>query len=124
MRSVSMATELDHVIRSNLQDVLEIRTNLHQRILAWTLSLTLGPDADSVEALAHIDHDTHDLATVVLERLADRRELGVEPEFVDIDHLFVFEAVGPFAAVLVLCIFPLWSDALLEEVVVGFYGKV
>lgn len=47
----------------------------------------------------------------------------MQPELVDIDALLVAEGVGPFAAVLVLGIFPLGADALFEEVVVGLEAK-
>ena len=48
----------------------------------------------------------------------------MEPEGVDVDGSLVFEGVGPFTAVLVLGVFPFWSDALFEEVVVGFETEV
>jgi len=47
----------------------------------------------------------------------------VQPEFVDGDGALLFEAVGPFAAVLVLRVFPFGSYAFFEEVVVGFQGQ-
>jgi len=46
----------------------------------------------------------------------------VQPEVVDGGGL-AFEAVGPFAAVLVLRVFPFGADAFLEEVVVGLKGE-
>ncbi len=46
----------------------------------------------------------------------------MEPQFVDIDAFLVFELVGPFAAVLVLRVFPFGTYAVFEEVVVGFVG--
>lgn len=48
----------------------------------------------------------------------------MEPEFVDGDGTFVFELVGPFSTVFILDIFPFRAHASLEEVVVGFEGKV
>lgn len=44
----------------------------------------------------------------------------MEPEFVDGDGALFFEAVGPFAAVFVLLVFPFGADAFFEEVIVGF----
>ena len=44
----------------------------------------------------------------------------MKPEFVDGGSAFVFELIGPFAAVLVLWIFPFGADTSFEEVVVGF----
>ena len=43
----------------------------------------------------------------------------MQPEGVD-RRSFAFETVGPFAAVLVLGVFPFGADAAFEEVVVGF----
>lgn len=48
----------------------------------------------------------------------------MQPQFVDVDALLVFELVGPLAAVLVLVVFPFRPDAALEEVVVGFQGEL
>lgn len=47
----------------------------------------------------------------------------MKPELVDGDLTLVFELVGPFPAVLVLCVFPFGPDAFLEEVVVGFEAE-
>ena len=47
----------------------------------------------------------------------------MQPELVDGGGALVFELVGPFAAVLVLGVFPFGPDAFLEEVVVGFQGE-
>lgn len=48
----------------------------------------------------------------------------MEPEFVDGNGTFVFKLEGPFATVFILDIFPFRTHASLEEVVVGFEGKV
>ena len=40
------------------------------------------------------------------------------------DAALVAEGVGPLAAVLVLGVFPLGADVLLEEVVVGLEGQL
>lgn len=47
----------------------------------------------------------------------------MQPEFIDWCGTLVFELVGPFAAVLVLRVFPFGPDALFEKVVVGFQGQ-
>lgn len=47
----------------------------------------------------------------------------MQPEFVDGDGALLFELVGPFAAVLVLRVFPFGADTAFEEVVVGFKGE-
>jgi hypothetical protein len=108
MRAVGMATKLDLLIRRQLHRLLELLANLHQSLLsravpALALTHRPRPQADAEEGLAHVDDDAHDLVVVVfLEGFADGGQLGVEPQFVDVDALLVFELVGPFAAVLVL----------------------
>lgn len=47
----------------------------------------------------------------------------MQPEFVDGDGALLLELVRPFAAVLVLRVFPFGTHAALEEVVVGFEGE-
>jgi hypothetical protein len=141
--TVRVARELDRLSSRQLQDFLELLANVHQDLLALlrrapfaTRNITVsstrdaladraGPDANTVEALADVDNDAHELSVVlVLERLADRREHDVQPELVDRDAALVFKLVGPFATMLVLDVFPFWSDAFLEEVVVGFEGEL
>jgi hypothetical protein len=130
MRAIGVTTKLNLLILRQLQRLLELLPNLHQRLLsraiaALALTHRPRPQADTEEGLAHIDDDTHDFVVVVfLESFADGGQLGVEPEFVDIDAFLVFELVGPFAAVLVLRIFPFGADAAFEEVVVGFLGEL
>jgi hypothetical protein len=108
MRAVGVATKLDLLIRRQLHRLLELLANLHQSLLsraipALALTHRPRPQADAEEGLAHVDDDAHDLVVVVfLEGFADGGQLGVEPQFVDVDALLVFELVGPFAAVLVL----------------------
>jgi hypothetical protein len=48
----------------------------------------------------------------------------VHPQIVDVDQLLVAEGVGPFAAMLVVDVFPLGADTGLEKVVVGFEGEL
>ena len=129
-----MTRELNHFRILHSQHLLEPLPNRHQDLLARIrrpgfaalitgdrLSSGPRPHADSVEALAHVDHDAHDLVVALaLERLADGGELGVQPDLVDVDRRLVAEGVGPFAAVLVLRILPFGAHALFEEVVVGF----
>jgi len=130
MRAVGVTTKLDLLIRRQLHRLLELLPNLQQGLLSRAIAaLALAhrprPQPDAEEGLAHIDDDAHDLVVVVfLEGFADGGQLGVEPQFVDVDALLVFELVGPFAAVLVLRIFPFGADAAFEEVVVGFLGEL
>ena len=82
----------------------------------------LCPESNPIEATAHVHYDTHDLAVVgALESLANSREHDVEPEGID-GGGSAFEAVGPFAAMLVLGVFPFRTYAALEEMVIGFEG--
>jgi serine/threonine protein kinase HipA of HipAB toxin-antitoxin module len=128
-----MTRELQDICILQPQHLLEAPPNRHQRLLALlrraSLAIPIGgnsltnrprPDTDSVKALADIDHDAHDfVVTFVLQSFADGGELSVQPELVDGDAALVAEGIGPFAAVLVLLVFPFRTDALLEEVVVG-----
>jgi hypothetical protein len=47
----------------------------------------------------------------------------VEPQFVNGDIPLLLELIRPFPSVLVLYVLPFWSNALLEEVIVGLQGK-
>ena len=122
-----MPTKLNHLRIPQLQDLLKPRPDLQEcffptiRISAVPrpFTHTSRPQSDPVEPLSHIDHDAHNLVVVVVfESFTDGGELGVEPERVDVDGSLVFERVGPLPAVLLLGVFPFWSDALFEEVVV------
>lgn len=141
MRTVRMSRKLHNLTILQHQHLLQLAPNLLQNALALlrasslaardialspaihALAHRLRPEADAVEAAADIDHHAHDLAVaLVLERLPDGGEHDVQPEVVD-GGGFAFEAVGPFAAVLVLGVFPFGADAFLEEVVVGLKGE-
>jgi hypothetical protein len=129
--TVRVSTELQHLIPAQLQRLLAPSANLHQSFLACAIAALARltrrprPQTDAEEGLAHVDHDTHDLVIGVgFEGLADGCELGVQPELVDVDALFVSELIGPFAAVFVLDIFPFRAHALFEKVVVGFMGQL
>lgn len=143
MRTVGVARKLDLLAILELQGLLEVLANLHQDRLALfdTASLaasmiaftTAGngftdsarPETDAVKALADVDDHAHDFAVVlVFERLTDGAEHDVQPGLVDVDGLLLFELVGPFAAVLVLGIFPFGPHAGLEEMVVGFESEL
>lgn len=138
-----MTRELDHFVGRQAKGLLEASTNLHQDLAAllWgpafatcgvaistsgeRLSDAFGPETNTVEALANVDYDTHDLAILlVLECLAYSGEHYVEPKLVDIDGLLVLELKSPLSAVLVLRVLPFWADTLLEEMVIGFLCKV
>jgi hypothetical protein len=99
-------------------------TGLGALVAGKTLADGTSPETNTIESLANIDNDAHDLVVIVVfERFANRGELGVKPEFVDGDGSFVLEGVGPFAAVFVLLVFPFGADAFFEEMVVGFEAE-
>lgn len=135
--TIGMARKFNNIRLLQTQDLLETTSNIFQHLftlcscaslsaLVARQALTDGtsPETNTVETLANIDHDTHDLVVVVVfERFANRGELGVEPEFVNRYSALVLEGVGPFATVFVLLVFPFRADAFFEEVVVGFEAE-
>lgn len=141
--AVGVSGELDDLVWWQHQDILEFATNVLEDLLAlldrsalsasdiaitsaWNwLADSAGPDTNTVEALADVDNNAHNLSVVlILESLTDGSEHHVEPDIVNWDAALVLELVGPLATVLVLWILPLWLDALLEHVVVGLKSKV
>lgn len=135
--SLGVARELDDVVLLELERLLEPLSDLQQNLLALLLGPALAcvagdgaadstcPQTDTVEASPNVDDDTHDFVVVlVLEVLADGSKHDMEPECIDVDLFLLPELEGPFAAVLVLRVFPLGLDALLEEVVVGLQREV
>lgn len=141
MRTIRMPRKLHTLAILQHQHLLQLAPNLLQNALALlrasplparnvpfptaihALAHRLRPQPDAVEAAADVDHHAHHFAVAVaLERLPDSGEHDVQPEVVDRGG-FAFEAVGPFAAVFVLGVFPFGADAFLEEVVVGFEAE-
>lgn len=140
---VGVTGKLNHLVGRQAEGLLEASTNLHQDLAAllWgpafatcrvavstsgeRLSDALGPETNTVEALANVDYDTHDLAILlVFECLTYSGEHNVEPKLVDVDGLLVLELESPLSTVLVLRVFPFWTDTLLEEMVIRFLCKV
>jgi hypothetical protein len=134
---VGMAHELDGLLVCDLEDLLEAVADLHEnslRLLRGALRLAslggvglcagaAGPETNTVEGLANVDDDTHDLVVVIiLELLANGAEQDMQPDVVV--GLTLLEGVGPATTVLVLRIFPLRADTVLEEVVVGLGGEL
>ena len=136
--TVSMTGELNLLACRELQDFLESSANSHKNILALVvaaalttsnvtvttsgnaLSYSACPNADSVKGLSDVDNNAHDLTIVLLlESLADSAHHHLEPETVDVDISLVLVLVRPFAAVLVLGVFPLRADTGLEQMVIG-----
>lgn len=64
-------------------------------LVAWdALADGTGPKTDSVEALAHIHHHSHDfIVSVAFEGLANRSQLCVQPELIDGDRALFLELV-------------------------------
>jgi hypothetical protein len=141
--AVRVTRELDRLSSRQLQDLLELLADVHENLLALLRRSTLAscnvavsatgdaladcssPDTDTVEAFSDVDNYTHELSVIfILERLADCCKHDMEPELVDRDAALVLELVRPLSAVLVLGILPFWSDAFLEEVVIGFEGEL
>lgn len=143
MCSLGVARELEHLVGGQLQDLLDAAADGHENLLAllggpafaaghvtvaavgYALADGTGPDTDTVEGLADVDDNAHDLTILlVLQRVADGGQHDMQPQLVDVDVALLLELVGPLAAVLVLGVFPLWPHAGLEEVVVGLEGEV
>lgn len=131
-----MARELHNVPVTQTQNLLEPPPNSLQHLLTLgrgpsvlvardALAHGPCPESDTVKSLAHVDHHAHHFVVVVIfQSLADGRELGVQPKVVDGDGPLVAELERPFAAVLVLGVFPFGPDAFLEEVVVCLQAKI
>jgi hypothetical protein len=137
-----MTGELDDFASFEIEGILESLAHPHEDIAAsfsgatftagcvavaaageW-LANALSPEADTVEALAHVDHDAHHLAIIlVLECLADGSKHDVQPEVVDVDGLLVLELKCPFSTVLVLEVLPFGPNTGLEEMIVGLDGE-
>lgn len=143
MCSLSVARELEHLVGRQLQDLLDAATNGHEDLLAllgspalaaghiavaavrYALADGTGPDTDTVEGLADVDDNAHDLAILlILQRVANGGEHDMQPQLIDVDVALLLELVRPLAAVLVLGVFPLRPHAGLEEMIVGLEGKI
>lgn len=48
----------------------------------------------------------------------------MEPGIVDVDGSLVLELVGPLSSMLILDILPLWTDALLEKMIIGLQREI
>lgn len=125
-----MARKLHNILIPQSKYLLEFSSNLHQSFSSGTVPILapasrLCPQANPEECFTDVDHDTHYLLVILgLEGLANGGQHNVEPELVNRHGTFVFELEGPFATVLILDILPFRADTSLEEVVVGFEGKV
>jgi hypothetical protein len=126
-----MTSELDLLGRWQTHGSLETLTNASEHLSTWftTSSLlaraTIGasPETDTIETLADVDHNTHDLVIiVVLQCLSNCSKHDVKPEIVNGYTFAVLGGVRPLAPVLVLRVLPFWSNSLLEEMIVRFGG--
>lgn len=131
-----MPAELDLLLRRQPKHALEVLPNslkpLRRRLLVsasisvlalWSLAGSPGPQADTPERLADVDDDSHHFVVLVIfQHLADGSEHDVQPGLVT--RLAVLEGVMPATTVLVLDVFPFWTHALLEEMVVGLLREL
>lgn len=141
MRTVRVARELDIIGTRQLQDLLEFSANIQQDVSTLihrsafaacdvavatardALADSAGPDTDTIEALSHVDDNTHDLAVAfLLKGLADSGKHDMQPELVN-RNAFILEGEGPFPSMFILLVLPLGSHTFLEEVVVRFLGE-
>lgn len=125
-----MARELDNVPFAQAEDLFEPPPDRLEHLLALgcgtavlvtrnALAHGARPQSDAVEALAYVDHDAHHfIVCVILEGLADGRQLGVQPQIVNGNRALLAELERPFPAMLVLGILPLGPDAFFEQVVI------
>lgn len=127
MGGIGVTGELDRVVVLELKALLEPLADLQESLLALLLRPALallardsaangaGPEADTVEASPNVDDNTHDLIVLlVFEVLANGSKHDVQPQSVNVDSLLLLELESPLATVLVLGVFPLRTDALLE----------
>jgi len=130
---VRVSHELDNLIWVELQQVLEPLPDLLQDVLGLVRASLIArsrlvargasPETDTVKGLTGVDNDTHDFVVAfVLELFTDGGKENVHPDLVV--GFALLESVGPATTVLVLWIFPFWTDACLEEVVVGFWSEL
>jgi hypothetical protein len=137
-----VARKLNLLVGGELEGILESPTNRQENVLTLlpasalsasnvsvassgnALSDGASPDTDTVEALADVDNNAHDLTILLLfESLTDGAHHDLEPEAIDVDIALVLVLVGPLATVLVLGVFPLRANASLEQVIVGLESK-
>ena len=134
---VGMAREFYGFVVLELQSLLEALSDLVERLLSLLRRPPLSalardcladrarPETNSVESSANIYDDAHDfIIFIVFNVFANSREHDVKPQCVDVDSFLVLELERPFATMFVLSILPLWSDTLLEEVVIRFESKI
>jgi hypothetical protein len=134
MCAVGVTGELYHIRFLQPEDLLESATNVLQDIFPLSCRATFvgliarnvlsngtGPQTNTVKALSDIHHNAHHFVViVVLKGLSNGSKLRMQPEIVDRNGTLVFERIRPFATVLILLVFPLWSNSFLEQVVIGF----
>lgn len=132
---VGVTAEFELLSRGQLQNFLEALADALEALAAlqrisrfvfaafgWLTSRS-SPESDTPESLADVDDHAHDLViALVLEHLANGSEHDVQPSL--IIRLAAFEGVCPSSTVLVLLVLPLWSYAVLEEMIVGLLGEL
>lgn len=138
MGTVRVARELDLLAVGKLQDLFETAANTQENIFSLFIRTTLtasdiavsaardaltnstSPDTDTVESLADVDNNAHNLTVVLLlQGLTDSGHDNLKPKTVDVDIALVLVLVGPLASVLVLRIFPLGAHTGLKKMIIG-----
>lgn len=102
--AVRVSRELDDVAFLETENLLEASADRLQDLLALGGRTGAGlvarkaladgsrPQTNTVETLTHVHHNAHNLAVaVVLQGLANRGQLSVEPQLVDRDGALVLE---------------------------------
>lgn len=123
-----MTGKLDLFGWRKTEAVLESLSDACQDLLSFALAgrrAALGPQTQTVELSAHVTDNTHDLSIVVLfECLANGGQKNIQPQVINRNTLLLLGSVCPFSTVLVLGVFPLRTNAFLEEMVVGLLGEL
>lgn len=111
--SIVMGVELDQVIC--VDHLFELLTNGEEVLLVGGLC----PEGNLVNVFSIAVNNTVDFIFVVLKHLTNQSETDVEPHLVDVDITLVVITLVELSTLCILDVFPLWSDILSEQVVVG-----
>jgi hypothetical protein len=109
---IRVTREIDRLARWELEDILELATDVHQDLRALLNGSSLAtsnvaisttrnaladcasPETDTEEAFTDIDNDTHDLSIILLlKSLANGREHDVKPELINLNVALLLELV-------------------------------
>ena len=136
MGAIRVSGELNNIRFLETQHLLEPTTDGLQNLftLSWRTGVLVSgvalahsprPETNTIESLTDVHNNTHHfVVVVVLEGLANRSQLSVQPEIINGYGALVLERVRPLATVLVLKVFPLWPDAFLEKVIICLQAQL